>query len=476
MRARYFYGWNVVGATSVMALFSFGLGFYGLSVYVAMLQRLHGWSAATVSAPVTVYYLAGALLTASIGDLYGRFGPRAVVGGGALAMAAGLAMLGVVTRPWQLYPVFLVMSLGWGAMSGAAINIILAPWFERRRGLAVSLGFNGATLGGVIVAPGLIPLIDRVGFAFALAIAALVLLVVLVALAACVMRRGPEELGGGPDGDPLPSRRLDSSPGVGVSRRGDALRTWRFWSVSVPFALALAAQVGVLTHLVALVTPTLGTGGAARAISATTAAALGGRLVTGLVVDRLNRRLVTSATLVVQMLGLALLTRTTSTALVYAGCCLFGLGVGNLTSLPGLILAVEWSRARFSGLVALVVGINQFTFAFGPSLVGVLHDWRDYGWALGACMTLQAMAAVLVMLGPGRGRPGDNPRSPLGLTRSGVPSVEADPCPGPVEDLHDRRQLALRKDAAGAGKNIVACRAHRGYLARISFRPRRAKS
>ena len=26
------------------------------------------------------------------------------------------------------------MALGWGAMSGAAINILLAPWFERRRG------------------------------------------------------------------------------------------------------------------------------------------------------------------------------------------------------------------------------------------------------------------------------------------------------------------------------------------------------
>jgi hypothetical protein len=51
MGARYFYGWNVVGATFVMALLSFGLGFYGLSVYVAALQRLHGWSASTVSAP-----------------------------------------------------------------------------------------------------------------------------------------------------------------------------------------------------------------------------------------------------------------------------------------------------------------------------------------------------------------------------------------------------------------------------------------
>jgi hypothetical protein len=42
MSGRYFYGWNVVAATFVMALFSFGLGFYGLSVYVATLQRIHG--------------------------------------------------------------------------------------------------------------------------------------------------------------------------------------------------------------------------------------------------------------------------------------------------------------------------------------------------------------------------------------------------------------------------------------------------
>src|SRR5206468_8780480 len=147
MRARYFYGWNVVGATFVMALFSFGLGFYGIAAYVATLQHLHGWSASAVSAPVTVYYVAGALLTAASASVYERFGARVVVAAGAGAMAAGVATLGLVDRPWQLYPVFLVMSVGWGATSGAAINIILAPWFERRRGLAVSLAFNGATLG-----------------------------------------------------------------------------------------------------------------------------------------------------------------------------------------------------------------------------------------------------------------------------------------------------------------------------------------
>jgi MFS family permease len=322
-------------------------------------------------------------------------------------MAAGIALLGGVTQAWHLYPVFMVMAIGWGSMSGAAINIILAPWFQRRRGLAVSIAFNGATLGGMIVAPLVLLLIGAIGFARALAVSALALLVVLLPTALAVMRRGPAELGLGPDGAPsAPSSTGPSANGEGAGR-GTALRSWRFWSVSAPFALGLLAQVGTLTHLVALVTPILGSGGAARAISVTTTAALVGRLATGFVVDRLNRRLVSSATLAIQILGVSMLARAPSSiAGVYAGCALFGLGVGNLTTLPGLILAVEWPRERFSRLVGLAVGINQFTFAFGPSLVGVIRDWAGaYGPALTVCMALQAVAAIVVVLGPGRAVP-----------------------------------------------------------------------
>ena len=64
-------------------------------------------------------------------------------------------------------------------------------------------------------------------------------------------------------------------------------------------------------------------------------------------------------------------------------------------------MAVEWPRERFSALVGLVVAINQFTFAFGPSLVGVLRDWAGtYGPALGVCAAVQAIAAGMILLGP----------------------------------------------------------------------------
>ena len=91
--------------------------------------------------------------------------------------------------------------------------------------------------------------------------------------------------------------------------------------------------------------------------------------------------------------------------MVCAGCVLFGLGVGNMTTLPGLILAAEWPRERFSALIGLVVGINQFTFAFGPSLVGIARDASGrYGPALALCMALELLAAVIVLRAPRRPR------------------------------------------------------------------------
>jgi len=255
------------------------------------------------------------------------------------------------------------------------------------------------------------PLIAALGFPRALVTAGLGSFGVVIAAALLVMRRGPHTLGLGPDGEPAAPALAAPRVVGGRGSRGDALRTWRFWSVSAPLALGLAAQVGVLTHLVGLVGPTLGPGGAARAVATTTATALVGRLLTGVVVDRVNRRVVASATLGVQMLGLALLATAPSAAAVYAGCVLFGLGVGNLTTLPGLILAREWPRERFAALVGLAVGINQLTFAFGPSLVGVVRDRAgSYAPALAACAALQAAAAAMILLGPRRPRAGGSAR------------------------------------------------------------------
>jgi len=68
------------------------------------------------------------------------------------------------------------------------------------------------------------------------------------------------------------------------------LRSRNFQTISIPFALGLTAQVGFLTHQVAYLAPMVGVGAAGWAVSLTTFSAVVGRIVTGLFVDKVNRR------------------------------------------------------------------------------------------------------------------------------------------------------------------------------------------
>jgi len=133
-----YHGWLVVAAAFLVALYGFGLGFYGPGIYLVALNTLHGWPISELSSAITTYYVLGAtLLFFWVGPLFDRHGARKVVVMGTVAMACGVVLLAFVTQPWHVYTAFAVMSVGWATMSGAAINIIVAPWFDRRRGLAL---------------------------------------------------------------------------------------------------------------------------------------------------------------------------------------------------------------------------------------------------------------------------------------------------------------------------------------------------
>ena len=78
----------------LLATFGWGLGFYGQSVYVAELHRLHGWPASLISSGTTFFYLFGALLVAFVSEAIRAFGPRNCLIAGTCAMAAGCVAIG----------------------------------------------------------------------------------------------------------------------------------------------------------------------------------------------------------------------------------------------------------------------------------------------------------------------------------------------------------------------------------------------
>jgi len=248
-----YHGWLVVGAAFLIALFGWGIGFYGPGIYLVALHERHGWPTSDISSAITAYYLLGAALMLFAGGIFERFGARRVISAGVTAMACGAILLPFTARPWQIYSAFAVMSFGWAAMSGAAINIIIAPWFEKRRGLAVSLAFNGASAGGIVIAPLLVFLIGRLNFTAALfCVAALMLAIVIPAAALVLRHKRPDERDAADEGcDPTQAHRSALAPQLPPWQPFTVLRSCGFQSIALSLALGLTMQVGFLTHQVA---------------------------------------------------------------------------------------------------------------------------------------------------------------------------------------------------------------------------------
>lgn len=388
-------GWRVVGVCFVMAMLVWGFGFYGHGFYLAELRRLHGWPAALTASATTAYYLCSAVLVVFVSDAVRRLGVQTCVVIGAGALASSVAALPFVSEPWQLFAVYALMAVGWSTLSLGAITNILGLWFEERRGLAISLALNGASFGGVVIVPGLVFLAAAADFKAAMLAGSVLILALLPPLAATVLRAPPPR----PRGEAVPGQPATTASWT----RRRALGSATFWSVSGFSAISLFSQAGFLVHQISFLEPTIGRTTAGIAVAITTAMAIVGRLVLGAMAHRLNQRRAAALSLAAQAAALLGMTQTTDAAALLAASAVYGFSVGNLITFPSLIIQREFEAASFGMLVGLSTAISQFTYAFGPGLLGLVRDLTGgYGAALAICIALNLVAAAIVVMRPRR--------------------------------------------------------------------------
>ncbi len=275
-----FYGWRIVATAFVVAVFGWGIGFYGPPVYLEAVRQARGWPIALVSGAVTVHFLAGTGIIALLPMLHRRFGLARVTFAGAVLLAVGVLGWALAQTPWQLYAAASLSGAAWPTMGAAAVNAIVAPWFVAKRPAALSMAYNGASIGGVVFSPLWVALIGRVGFPTAALVVGAGLIAVVGALALLVLARTPASMGQRPDGHGAGSAgpATETIPAPPAPRLA---RDRAFVTLSAGMALALFAQIGLIAQLVSLLAPALGPDGAGWAAGLATAAAIVGRLAVG---------------------------------------------------------------------------------------------------------------------------------------------------------------------------------------------------
>lgn len=401
-----FFGRKVLYATFVLAIFGWGVGFYGPPVFLHAVVQRTGWSVALVSAAVTLHFLCGTLIVANLPRLYRRWGVPAVTLAGAIALALGVSGWARAAAPWQLYAAALFSGMGWVTLGAAAVNALISPWFVKRRPAALGMAYNGASVGGIVFSPLWVFLIAGYGFAQAAWWVGAAMVLVIAALARKVFAVTPQQLGQHPDGEPPDAPALAAAAAL-----ARVPRLWRdraFLSLGAGMALGLFAQIGLIAHLLSLLAPLLGAQTAGIAMGLATASAIAGRSLVGwLMPASADRRVVACLSYGAQIAGsLVLMLAVDHTWAVWLGVLLFGAGIGNATSLPPLIAQTEFAREDAARVVPLIVAMSQGAYAFAPAVFGVLRTLSGQGqhplfWFLAVAASLQAAAIVCLAWGRG---------------------------------------------------------------------------
>ena len=94
-------GWGVVFAHFLLALASWGFGFYADGIFLLELQKAHGWSATLTSSASTAYYFVSAILVIYVNSAIAATGPKVVAFVEIICMLASAMAVPWVIEPWH---------------------------------------------------------------------------------------------------------------------------------------------------------------------------------------------------------------------------------------------------------------------------------------------------------------------------------------------------------------------------------------
>lgn len=400
-RRRMYYGWVLVLTLSLTETTSWGILYYAFTVFLTPMQEELGWSRAAMTGAFSLALLISGVSGVPIGRWLDRHGPRILMTIGSCAATLLVLAWAAVDSLTMFYLIWAGIGVTLAAVLYEPAFFVVATWFVRQRGRALTVLTFIAGFASVIYVPLAGWLVQRQGWRGALATLAGMLAVGTIPLHALVLRRRPEDLGLIPDGanSPTSENTVEAAAGHGVPI-GEALRDAAFWWLSVAFFLSQLATAAVAVHLVPyLIDIGYGAGFAAMATGLIGAMALPGRLIFTPLGDRLPRQQVTACLFLVQTLALLVLLLVYSMAGVYAFVVLFGIGFGAMTPARAALVADLYGPAHYgkiNGVLALFVTGSR---ALAPVSAGAVYDWAgSYEPMFWGLLVASAVATVAVLL------------------------------------------------------------------------------
>ncbi len=401
-----FYGWWVVAAFSVTTFLSTGVRHAVGPFLKPIVADLH-LDRASFSLVIALSLLLYGVFMPFAGMLLDRFSVRLVSSLGTLLLAASLVMTAMVRDVWEFALVYgVLVPLGLAGTGPVIASGVVARWFNKRRGTALSVLGSASMTGMSLLVPAVTWLIINTGWRITYVVIAAGILVLVLPLCLFVVRDSPESMGLLPDGAAPKARGAEAARERVAA--GEAVQTLAFWQLAgsfftCGFSMALLSAHGV---------PMLTDHGYTPMFASWALGVLGGSSIAftvmlGALSDRFGRRPVLAAIYAGRIgifAGLFLI-RDNPTAIL-AVAVLGGVTMAGTGSMTSALTADIYGRFSVSSVFGLIFLVHQTGSALGSWLAGALFETTGgYGAAYGlACVFLAGAAIVALNIDKGARR------------------------------------------------------------------------
>lgn len=370
----------------VMATLVWGTVFYGHSVYMDALTRLHGWSTAMISSAILVFWISSLPGTLSVGILVDRFGPAPVVALGGVLIGGGLIAMSEVSEPWHLFLIYIAMGFGYPALASAAISSTLASRFNSGFSTALGFALTGASVGGAVLPVYMVQSAAANGFEQTMIEVGAVLLVTILIAALVLKFLGQPQ-------------QVTATDGNGNDfSMAEVLRRPLFWKISIAAAIALGGQVGLLAHQVPIIAAKVDQTTAAYMVTVVAVASAVGRIMVAQLSRFMSIGKVTALSYALHGIGIAGLALTDDMTGIFIACAVAGLVVGAIVMLPPILVRHAFGTVGYGRTFAMVNVVMYVLAALAPWAVGMIQDQTGaYTLGLWMLVAMEVVAAVLIL-------------------------------------------------------------------------------
>ena len=369
-----FYGWWVVAAFCVTTFISTGIR-HAVGPFLKPIVADLGLDRASFSLVIALSLLLYGLFMPLAGMMLDRFSVRVVTTAGTVLLVLSLVLTAMVQNYWQFALVYgVLVPLGLAGTGPVIASGVVARWFSKRRGTALSVLGSASMTGMSLLVPAITWLIIVSDWRTAYTIIAGSLIVLVLPLCLWIFRDSPESVGLTPDGaPPEPGARAGAIERVSAT---EAVQTLAFWQLggsffTCGFSMALLSAHGIPMLTDHGYTPMF----ASWALGVLGGSSIGFTIMLGALSDRFGRRPVLSGIYFGRILiftGLFFIRDNPSALLLVA--VLGGITLAGTGSMTSALTADIYGRFSVSSVFGLIFLVHQTGSALGSWLAGYLFE------------------------------------------------------------------------------------------------------